>query len=270
MSLGGMGMPGMPRGYGTHYFWPDKPGWIQLKIPPTSNNVSQGRLCVSNGLTQPWEEHSPVDFGARGFPNPNLGFGFEVVFGTTDTKLSDENIKSIVMEISNNMAADPHGRLALFQELGTDELQLMTNHPEFAAGTKNDETSSLPRVGCMSMEINASEFPESLQSPSMQFGKSLGILISGTITKGLPSFIELPQGKAYLLELTILHPEELAHIQACSYPARLEIFHRLQALNQKWCSSSTRPSVVTVPPPKNPCSSEEEVIQVVKSWPPMP
>jgi hypothetical protein len=266
-----------------------QPGWIELDLSPeggnsatsddeknkdntssTCNDSDKGMLVVTDGLTDPWDENSPIDFSDYGFPSPNIGLGFELVFGSMDNQgLSSEAMRSAVMQVSETFATEPFGRLEFFQELADDERKLIDSHPEFGvkpAGIKDDSDTQMPPIGSMSMDVDGSPFPEHLQS---KITGRVGILISSVMASGVPSYLSLPEGKVYLFELTLLHPEELDHIQTCYLPARVEIFKRLRSMSQKWRSSSERPSVVPVPPPEENCDSLEEAIQMVKLWPTM-
>jgi len=246
---------------GIPQFWPARPAWRQIVLDPIGGETTFGTAYASDGLTNPWEDEEI----RKASDKPELGLGFEVIMGSFD--LPSGTVLSAVMQVSNILTRHPLESLPFFMSLRDDEKLLLQLYPELRKGEEalNNDNDGIILLGTMSLEIEGDEFPEELRHPDT--GR-VGILINGGITTGLPLTFALPRGQeAHVLELVVLHPQELEHIITCHLPARMEISRRLRALESKWCSSSSRQSVVPVPPPNQPSNSDKEAIEIVKGWP---
>lgn len=249
-----------PVNTGEPFYWPSRPAWQEISLDG-SKKGSNGIAFASHGLSDQWTDDSPIDWEDDSRPDPNVGLGFEVIFGSMD--LPREAILSAIMETTNTFSSNPFFYLPEFKECGIIEKQIAQAFPDL--GWLNDEPG-LGEIGTFSIEVRGEAFPDALVNKN----GCVGILVANGITKDIPTSIDLPAGKVHILEMVALHPDELGHIIACGIPGRVEIFRRLRALPSKWCSSATRPSVVPVPPPPNDfmrTNSESDVIKTVSSWP---
>lgn len=240
-----------PTNIGIPEFWPTRPAWRAIVLDPVGGETKGGIAYASDGLTDPWRDEEIRAASEK----PELGLGFEVIMGSFD--LSSDVVLSAVVQVSNILSRSPLEYLPFFISLREDEKQMKTDDLD------NDDDGSV-LLGTMSLEIEGDDFPEELCHP--ETGR-VGILIDGAITTGLPRTFALPnEEEAHVLELVVLHPQELQHIIVCGLPARMEISRRLSALKLKWCSSSSRQSVVPVPPPNEPLDDAKKV-EFVRGWP---
>mmetsp|Transcript_18776 Transcript_18776/g.21598 ORF Transcript_18776/g.21598 Transcript_18776/m.21598 type:complete len:313 (+) Transcript_18776:51-989(+) len=243
-----------PVNTGKPFYWPSRPAWQEISLD--GRKGSKGIAFSSHGLSDQWDDNSPIDWEDDSRPDPNVGLGFEVVFGSMD--LPREAILSAIMEATNTFSSNPFFYLPEFKECGKMERQIAQDFPDLGW---LDEPG-LGEIGTFSIEVRGEAFPDALVNKN----GCVGMLIANGVTKGLPTSINLPAGKVHILEMVALHPDELGHIIACGIPARVEIFRRLRALSSKWCSSATRPSVVPIPPPPK-TNSANDIIKKVSSWP---
>lgn len=245
-----------PLNTGEPYYWPRRPAWSEIMLDDESCTV-----FASDGLSDQWDENSPIDWKDDSRPDPNFGLGFELVFGSMD--LSWEVILSAIMQTSNMFSSNPFFWLPEFKACGEIEKKIARDFPELGWL----EQSGLSEIGTSSTVVKGKVFPDTLVGEDGY----VGVLIANGITNGLPQSFQAPAGKIYVLEMVLLHPDELAYIIAYGIPARVEILHRLRALPARWCSSAKRPSVVPTPPEgfDDPQLSEYDIINAIASWPPI-
>ena len=174
------------------------------------------------------------------------GTGTEVMMGSTD--LPTAALSSAVEAVSKYII-EGDVPYSIFVEIGRD---WGTGHPEVGP------------FGAQSVEVNGSAFPEAMRTPRGY----VGLLIDRPLT--LAPALNLPNGLSVLLELTLLHPEELEHILTTGEVARLEIMRRLrseaEASGAGYCSSADRPSIVPCPPPATQYANMEAACEAVNAW----
>lgn len=261
--------------------WPGQPRWIGITLDPVGGLGADGFAYASDCLSYPWddEEIMTVSKGASGEETREMiegeegkdyvGLGFELIVGSFELRPSA--LLSTVNQVSTFLVSNSVS-LEFLISLREDEKKLLELHPEMGiSGSEegkefpNDIDDGLIILGSMSTEVNGDEFPKEMCNPDTG---NVGILIHDGITAGLPRAFSLPTGKeTRVLELVVLHPQELQHIVTCGLPARMEISRRLRALGTKWCSSSSRQSVVSVLPPNEQCRTITQAIDFVKEWP---
>jgi len=262
--------------------WPARPAWRAITVKGMEGDDTKGGCIVhaSDGLTDPWDDEvwNDIEIQCRVDQvesKPNVGLGFELIMGSID--LPDSIVYSIVKEVSYCMFETPYQQLQIWERLREDELALMKEF-EWLSGPEGNNDKSNIVLSTSSIEIICDAFPEEYKSDT----GTVGILLDGGVSVGLPLTFPLLQATttnndkegqkavdAHVRELIVLHPEELGHIRSAGPIARTEIARRIRALQTKWCSSASRPSVVPVPPPPpGRYTTIEECVSAVEAWPP--